>query len=1450
MANEFNIKNGFISNNNSIVQGNLTGTVITANAGITTGTTDAFYATGSINSYLEYNIQNTSSGTSAQSGYGAMADNGTLTSGFVWMGINNSTFNFPATYNIGVSGDTSFLGSGNDMYIANSNPSKAIIFSTGIVPSPYFSEIMRMSGSSVSIGTPIMGTPTYGIPAILTVASPTGGTIDLKNSSTSITAGTSVGKIQFTVKSDTTIGYSNAFIETIAFGTSATGAGGGSIMRFATAINQGGSSPTERMRIDQAGNVSINSTGNTALGAVFLVNGNSLIQGNLTATTISATTYQGLPSNVISVISGSSLFSTGLSNTGLNASGVTNSIFFGVGAGQVATGATASNFLGNNAGYGATGASNSNFFGQNAGYLATGGSNSNFFGFLAGYGANQSYQSNFFGPNAGMSATSASNSNFMGSLAGSGATSASYSNFLGISAGQGATSAQYSNFIGQNAGSGATGANNSNFLGNNAGKDAINASYSNFIGYQTGKVFAGNNLGSNNIVIGTNISLPNATTNSINIGGVLFGSGTYSSTLGNPSITAQTQGRIGINVVSPIQALQVSGNTLVQGNLYVTGGTQSLFSGSSSIEMVRIVQDGSGDAFVVEDVSNGDPSHFVINASGNTAIGLTQPLGNDKLTVSGDTSIYGVFKATTVSAATYSNLPATTFNGGTVSGATTFTGGLNANTISATTITSAGNIIGGGAASFTGIVTSNASSRAPIFYDTDNTGYYLDPAATSNLNGLIVNSAPTFATSTVSTYIPAGYAAGNMNNYTSKQIGSAADYNQFVILLHPVYNGTLITYYECDGKFIKRRGSTSSGLSLGSYEVQTKTAYNTNAYSLISSIGGNGDLYTCTYGGVKYVCLVPDYTVSGCDIGFDGYIKGDGNALLIVPYYNSNTSSVLNTEINSSLAIIATTSQSNINFKPSITTLGNLTVSNSSTVGAITIDGAQSSHRQYTIQNAITGISNAGFQIRDVTGNVSLMYFDASYNATFGYIVTAAASHRAPIFYDTDNTGYYLDPASTSNINALQAAGTITAANFNSPIAQFSTNGSSNDPYGAVSVTNTSVSNWSYYGMTRAGQLGAGIGITTGSKMWLGTATGGGASSVMGTSWLTMDGAGATFVASITASILYDSNNTGYYVDPASTSNLNILTLANIYYSNYNTATGIANNSFNTAKTVLGNIHINNGGGASGNNYQAAITFQGSSANEAQAGIYVSNNSSTGTAMGFATTDSYTTGPQLFFYALNDGTTYFPKSYAQASNSFRAPIFYDSNNTGYYLDPASTSNLNGLTVAGTISGSITGNAEYIASNPNRTDVASYPVVWSNGNTYSPNYSCAAVNIQSSTGTLQATTLRATADVVAYYSSDIRFKDNITPIKNALAKIQQIGGYEFDWNDNQETHKGHDLGIIAQEVEELFPEIVANREDGYKSVKYERLIPVLIEAIKEQSSIIDKLIDRIEKLENK
>jgi hypothetical protein len=106
-------------------------------------------------------------------------------------------------------------------------------------------------------------------------------------------------------------------------------------------------------------------------------------------------------------------------------------------------------------------------------------------------------------------------------------------------------------------------------------------------------------------------------------------------------------------------------------------------------------------------------------------------------------------------------------------------------------------------------------------------------------------------------------------------------------------------------------------------------------------------------------------------------------------------------------------------------------------------------------------------------------------------------------------------------------------------------------------------------------------------------------------------------------------------------------------------------------------------------------------------------------------------------------------------------------------------------------------------------------------------------------------IRATNNVTAFYSSDERLKDNVQVITNALAKVLQIRGVEFDWNNLTEPEDGyfvrkHDIGVIAQEIEKVLPEVVAIRENGIKAVKYDRIIPLLIEAIKELKAEVDAL----------
>jgi len=128
---------------------------------------------------------------------------------------------------------------------------------------------------------------------------------------------------------------------------------------------------------------------------------------------------------------------------------------------------------------------------------------------------------------------------------------------------------------------------------------------------------------------------------------------------------------------------------------------------------------------------------------------------------------------------------------------------------------------------------------------------------------------------------------------------------------------------------------------------------------------------------------------------------------------------------------------------------------------------------------------------------------------------------------------------------------------------------------------------------------------------------------------------------------------------------------------------------------------------------------------------------------------------------------------------------------------------------------------------------------SNGNVgvgiYNPSYKLHVNGTLGVSGnTTIAGTTYCTGDIIAFYTSDERLKDNAKPIESALEKVKKISGVEFDWNDKQNIHTGHDVGVLAQQIEAVLPEAVTTREDGYKAVKYEKIIPLLIEAIKELS----------------
>jgi hypothetical protein len=270
------------------------------------------------------------------------------------------------------------------------------------------------------------------------------------------------------------------------------------------------------------------------------------------------------------------------------------------------------------------------FLGTTAGYQATNAFSANFLGNSAGYAATNAFSANFLGNSAGYAATNANNSNFLGASAGYVAIEANNSNFLGTTAGYQATSASNSNFLGANAGYIATNASNSNFLGTAAGYSAVSSSYSNLIGFQAG---ANSNvtdgIGRNNIIIGTNITLPDKYQNGINIGGIIFGSGSYfNSNINIEPFSGSTNGRIGINKPTPNAALDVSGSVLITGSLNVSGGiTGSLFGTASQALTASYLLGGGGSGVVFPYSGSAQITGSLgITGSLNVTLGITGSL--------------------------------------------------------------------------------------------------------------------------------------------------------------------------------------------------------------------------------------------------------------------------------------------------------------------------------------------------------------------------------------------------------------------------------------------------------------------------------------------------------------------------------------------------------------------------------------------------------------------------------------------------------------------------------------------------------------------------------------------------------------------------------------------------------------------------------------------------------
>lgn len=102
---------------------------------------------------------------------------------------------------------------------------------------------------------------------------------------------------------------------------------------------------------------------------------------------------------------------------------------------------------------------------------------------------------------------------------------------------------------------------------------------------------------------------------------------------------------------------------------------------------------------------------------------------------------------------------------------------------------------------------------------------------------------------------------------------------------------------------------------------------------------------------------------------------------------------------------------------------------------------------------------------------------------------------------------------------------------------------------------------------------------------------------------------------------------------------------------------------------------------------------------------------------------------------------------------------------------------------------------------------------------------------------------ATGDVIAFCTSDKRLKDNLEHIDNSQIIVSSLTGYSFNWNEESKKY-GKDIGLIAQDVQEVLPLAVQERDNGFLAVDYVKLIPVLVEEVKRLNNEISELKNKI------
>lgn len=841
-----------------------------------------------------------------------------------------------------------------------------------------------------------------------------------------------------------------------------------------------------------------------------------------------------------------------------------------------------------------------------------------------------------------------------------------------------------------------------------------------------------------------------------------------------------------------------------------------------------------------------------------------------------------------------------------------------------------------------GDVTAISSFRTPTFYDSDNTSYYLNAAGSSNLYDVTANK-----------FVKSG---GTSSQFLKAD--GTVDSNTYLTSVTNIsgYSGTLISE---DNRIISPSELAANRLKFGftSWDNNNNSPYADFIHlrSYQDSSGGSDNLvmfkksgigmriWQQTYGSTTAYSTFKDVAFTDSDISGNAAtattlqttrtINGtnfNGSANIETSYWGAtrtltigNTGKTVNGSGNQSWSLAeigaypSTNPNGYISSYSETDTLATVTARGNTTSSSITaeryrgnnslilnsygtvnpssnvflysqpndrdswlyLDSADTGsnwgiyHRQ--IDSAVSGLP--GNSIGFIGGGNSALQAWISLANGSGYFagnLTSGSSISSPIFYDSNNTGYYVDAASTSVLNGLTLASYSSANNGFQAFKNIGiTTPSWPDTNHTLGLENSDAGHL-VLNFHRAG-------YTSNNLVYDG-------------SFFSFDLATKSSV-DFRAPIFYDSNNTSYYIDPSSGG-----TAANL------AGTVVIQGGSNTTTTAI--QVVNTYGSPYIASYYGVMNTSGS--------FYIGTPSSSGS-------DLY-------------------------GNSAYFSTFYDRNNSAYYLDPASTSNLLGLTVGNTITGSITGNSGTVTNITSNTGLLrngltapafidgltttnfrstlfgsttngyqistarwnNVPAPLSGLNQYSTMLAWAGSDTQGflavdynspaaiigggnanninwsrrvlienvwtnskyfgSDGAIYGTvfydsnnttyffdgastgdSIRCAGDIVAYYS-DERLKDKKGNIQNALEKVLSLNGFYYEPNNKAQElgyKKKLEVGVSAQEVEAILPEIIKDAPigQGYKTLDYGKLTPLLIEAVKEQQKQIDELKELVNKL---